>query len=147
MKIDVDTLSTEITQELAISPLEKALPPKLRYRFYKWLRQYGGPRPIVKPARVQKAIESAFAQIEAIKELKKHEVMTSFYDSGHIRMDFGGDVSEKVKEAAIKWAKKRGLKTSEASVNKSAHAQSYIIFAQPSAQPKGVCSKFVKYTV
>jgi len=149
MKIDADTLSAELTRELAFSPLEKALPPKLRYRFYKWLKQYSGRGPKVLPAKqVKETVEKAYTHMSAIKELKKNEVLTSIYDNGHIRMDFGGNVDQKVKDAAMKWAKRRGLRATEASIEKSAAGSpTYVVFGNESAQPKGVCTKFVKHSV
>lgn len=148
-KIDIDSLSAELTRELSLTPLEKALPPKLRYRFYKWLKQHGSHGPHLAQQKVQHAVEKAYNHVEAVKELRKNEVMTSLYDNGFIRMDFGGDVDPKVKDAAMKWAKRRGLKASEASVNKSnaPHAPSYVMFSDGTAQSHGICIKYSKYSL
>lgn len=146
-KIDVDTLSAELSHDLAFSRLEKALPPKLRYRFYKWLKQHGQHAKVpVAPEQVKAVVQKAYNHVKDIRELKKNEVMTSIYDNGCIRMDFGGDIDKKVKDAAMSWAKKRGLKAMEASVSKSAGANSHIIFSKNAPGPKGVPLKYVKYS-
>jgi hypothetical protein len=147
--IDVDSFSAEITQELAFSPLEKMLPPRLRYRYHKWLKEH---RNIKTPGRidmkqVMKSVDKAFEHTSALKELKKNEVMTSFYENGAIRMDFGADVDPKVKDAAMRWAKKKGLKASEASLDKSADANSYTVYSQNGQTAKGVPLKYAKYSV
>lgn len=145
--MDIDSLSVELTKELALPPLEKALPPKLRYRFYKWLKDFRGKQPRTpKPAMVQQAVQKAVEHMAGIKELKKNEIMASFYDNGHLRMDFGGEVDKKVKDAALRWAKRRGLRASEASLDKSDGANSYIVFSNGNASPRGVPAKFVKYS-
>jgi hypothetical protein len=146
--IDVDSFSTELTQELAFSPLEKMLPPRLRYRYYKWLKQF---RNMQTPGRVpvkevHKSVNRAFEHISALKELKKNEVMTSFYDNGAIRMDFGGDVDQKVKDAAMRWAKKKGLRASEASLDKSDGSPSYTVYSTEGQSAKGICVKYAKYS-
>lgn len=147
-KIDADSLSASLTRELAFSPLEKALPPKLRYRFYKWLKQFGRHASAApKAPQVKQVVEKAYNHMKAIKELKKNEVMTSLYDNGFVRMDFGGDIDKKVKDAAMGWAKKRGLKATEASINKADGTSSHIIFGGDSKEPKGVCLKYAKYSV
>lgn len=146
-KIDVDTLSAELSHDLAFSKLEKALPPKLRYRFYKWLKQHAQHQSVVaKPEAVKAVVQKAYNHIKDIRELKKNEVMTSIYDNGCIRMDFGGDIDDKIKKAAMSWAKKRGLKAMEASVSKSAGANSHVIFGKDAPGPKGIPLKYVKYS-
>jgi len=139
---DIDSISAELTRELAFSPLEKMLPPKLRYRFYKWLKQYSAPRTAPMNS-VQKSVNKAFEHISAIKELKKNEVMASFYEDGAVRMDFGGAIDPKVKKSAMDWAKRKGLKAAEASLDKSDGSPSYVVYAS-NAMPKGVCVKYTK---
>jgi hypothetical protein len=93
---------------------------------------------------VQKSVNAAYEHIAAIKELKKNEVMTSFYDDGAVRMDFGGAIDPKVKKSAMDWAKRKGFKTIEASLEKSDGSSSHMVFAL-SVAPQGVCVKYVKY--
>jgi hypothetical protein len=146
-KIDVDTLSAELTHDIAFSKLEKMLPPKLRYRFYKWLKQFGRHTPVVaQQQQVKDTVHKAINHFRAVRELKKNEVMTSVYDNGLIRMDFGGSVDRKVKDAAMSWAKKRGLKAVEASIEKSNGASSHIVFGNAPVASKGVCLKYTKYS-
>lgn len=147
-KIDVDSLSAELTRDMAFSKLEKTLPPKLRYRFYKWMKQFGHHAQAgAKPAQVQAVVQKAYNHMKAIRELKKNEVMTSLYDNGFVRMDFGGAIEKKIKDAALSWAKKRGLKATEASLDKSDGNSAYIVFGGDSKEPKGVCIKYAKYSI
>lgn len=146
-KIDIDSLSAELSHDLAFSKLEKALPPKLRYRFYKWLKQHGShAKAPVAPEQVKAVVQKAMNHMKDVRDLKKNEVMTSVYGNGMIRMDFGGDISKGVKDAAMSWAKKRGLKAMEASVSKSAGSNSHVIFGKDTPEPKGVPLKYVKYS-
>ena len=144
MAIDVDSVSADLTQELALTPLEKKLPPKLLYRFRKWMKQFRGPH--AAQPQVQKSLAIAFDHMEAVKSLKKHEVMTSIYDTGAIRMDFGSDVDKKVKDAAMRWAKNRGLRATEASLDKATGSPSYVTYEPQSSRPKGVPTKWTKHT-
>jgi hypothetical protein len=142
---DIDSVSADLTRELAFSPLEKMLPPKLRYRFYKWLKQYSAPR--INPMQgVHKTVDQAFAHMLAIKELKKNEVMTSVFEDGSVRFDFGGAIDPKIKKSAMDWAKRKGLKASEASLDKSAGSASYVVYANGTPS-MGVCVKFSKVSV
>jgi hypothetical protein len=143
MKRDIDSVSAELTSELAFTPLEKKLPPKLLYRFRKWMQQYRGKQAAPAQQQIQKAME----HLSAIKTLQKNEMLASFYDNGHIRLDFGGGVDAKVKEAAMKWAKKRGLSASEASLDKSAGAPSYVVMSNAEQTPRGLPQKFIKYAI
>ncbi len=145
-KIDVDSLSAEMTHDLAFSKLEKALPPKLRYRFYKWMKQFGRHAKQPPPA-VKDVVQKAYNHLKAVKSLKKNEVMTSVYDNGFVRMDFGGDIDKKVKDAAMSWAKKRGLKAMEASLDKADGSSAYVIYGTDTKEPAGVCLKYVKYSI
>lgn len=44
-----------------------------------------------------------------------------FHENGMIKMEFDRSTPEHIKKAALKWAKKRGLKATEASLNKSSN--------------------------
>lgn len=145
-KIDIDALSAELSHDLAFSKLEKALPPKLRYRFLKWLKVHGGQHSKAAPEQVKAVVQKAYNHIKDIRDLKKNEVMTSVYGNGMVRMDFGGEVDKEIKDAAMNWAKRRGLKAMEASVSKSAGANSHVIFGTDTKEPKGVPVKYVKYS-
>lgn len=136
-----------MTHDLAFSKLEKALPPKLRYRFYKWMKQFGHHAKVREPKQVKDVVQKAFNHLKAVKELKKNEVMTSVFDNGFVRMDFGGEIDKKVKDAAMTWAKKRGLKAMEASLDKADGSSAYVIYGMDTKEPAGVCLKYVKYSI
>jgi hypothetical protein len=112
----------------SIDELEKALPPKLAYRFRRWLRRFHqGILPSMRVSKVERIVLSAFEDYLYKSQLKKHDVLFSKYENGEVRFDFGSNVSEKIKKAAIAWAKKRGLKVVESSLQKSIYSTSYII--------------------
>ena len=75
-------------------------------------------------ARLKADIMNAFN----VASLQKNELMATVFDSGAIKFDFGPDVPEEVKEAAMMWAKRRGLEATEASLNKSANSFNYVVF-------------------
>lgn len=54
---------------------------------------------------------------------------TEFHENGMIKMEFDRNTPEHIKKAALKWAKKRGLKPVEASLNKSANSSESYIFS------------------
>lgn len=61
--------------------------------------------------------------------LQKSQIKSTIYDDGSLKFEFGEKVSKKSKDAAIAWAKKRGLQIVEASLKKSANSAAYIIFS------------------
>ena len=141
--MDINQMSMELSKSLGMESLEKALPPKLRYRFYKWLK--GAASRGVNQQTLQGAVQKAVQDVLGAKQLAKNETMASFFDSGAIRFDFGSEVSDKTKKAALDWAKKRGLKTVEASLDKSADANSYVVYGQKNIPDEAVCLKQVKF--
>jgi hypothetical protein len=143
MNKDIDSLSADLTQEMQMSSLEKALPPKLRYRYYRWIKKLRQQTPKVTDQQLLSTVEKAVKDIETIKSLKKHQIAASFFDDGTIKMDFGAKVNEKVKKAALDWARKRGLKTLEESVNKSTDSNSYKIFGKDKISNEAVVVKVV----
>lgn len=98
--------------------IKKALPPKLAYRFRRWMLKFTNPQ---------------YTDIK-LSEMKKHDVAISLYKKDIVRFDFGEDVSPDVKKMAVEWAKKKGLMSREASLAKSTKGQSYIVFAPKSVE-------------
>lgn len=128
--INIDDLSTELSKEIALENLEKKLPPKLLYRFRKWMRRMRPRAGTVMPTeKFEQLVSSQFSEIEEVSNLAKNEAMASFYDNGIVKMDFGAEVNPKVREAALKWAKKKGLNAIEASLNKSSDKPSSFVFS------------------
>lgn len=130
MNKDIDTLSLELAYEM----LGKSLPPKVLYRYRRWMRKF-------RPTSVSAAFEANKMNknedvladetvTQTLPEgLAKNETMASFFESGHIKMDFGADVSQKVKKAAMEWAKRKGLKVIEASLAKSSSSPTSITYS------------------
>lgn len=125
----VDELSVELTELLTEESLEKKLPPKLAYRLQSWYKKFG-----IK--RTKAAVSNVAKSLEERNSLKKNEILASVYENKSVRLDFGKNTDEKVKQKAMEWAKRRGLLPVEASLNKSNNAPSYVIFG---SQPEGLC--------
>lgn len=136
-------MSIELAKEFNVDPLEKTLPPKIKYRYYKWLQRFKMQNPQISSAKISQAIHKAIKDIESIKSLKKHQAAASFFDDGTVRLDFGSKVDEKVKKAALDWARRRGLKTIEESINKSADANSYKVFGKKEISEDATLIKFI----
>jgi hypothetical protein len=141
--INIDDLSLELTREIALENVEKALPPKLLYRFRRWMRMHGGRVP---SAHLQHLVTEKFEEISNLANLQKNEAAVSMFDNGIVKMDFGSDVDPKVKDAALKWARRRGLTPVEASLNKSANIpQSFVFAADPDFAEYGRCKKRLRW--
>lgn len=143
MNYDIDEMSAELTKEMQMPSLEKAMPPKLRYRYYKWLNRLKQANPKLSDASVSAAVSKAIKDLETIKSLKKHQAAASFFDDGTVRLDFGSKVNEKVKKAALDWARRRGLKTLEESVNKSDESNSYKVFGKTQVSDEATLLKII----
>ena len=147
MTVDINSLSLEISKTLSEEVLAKSLPPKLAYRFRSWMKE-SEPRFAKNPqlySEAQKLIQQKFEELAIQKALKKNEAVASFYNNGVVRMDFGSEIPEKIKKAAMNWAKKRGLKAVEASVQKSMSNPSYIIFSKSQQSSVGECTNRYKW--
>lgn len=99
--------------------LRKAkMPPKLKYRIRQWLQRVRGSYNL-SPSQAAEIITEKFEEAVALKTLKKNQIMASLYKNGSVRLDFGQGVSEKAKQAALEWAKKKGLKIESDELAKS----------------------------
>lgn len=52
-----------------------------------------------------------------------------FHENGMIKMEFDKNTPEHIKAAALKWAKKRGLKITESALNKSYNSSESFVFS------------------
>ncbi len=149
---DIDTLTVELAKS---ADLSKGIPPKLKYKFMKWLKSLKpqlGQEPGMHDKR--RMIEAAKSELSdrimehlTRQQLAKNEVMASHFDDGAIKFDFGSEVPEAVKKAAFGWAKKRGLKPVEASLMKSSASVETVMFIGNNNNPLRSCSKRVKWSV
>ena len=131
MSKDIDQLAVDIAKANTLEELAKSMTPKLAAKFRAWMRSLH-PRYHQDPRMAQQLRQIVTQKMEEMlraKTLQKNEAMVSAYNNGMVRMDFGSDVPEGVKKAAMAWAKKRGLKAVEASLQKSATAPEFAIFA------------------
>ena len=131
MTKDINQLAVEIAKATTIEELTKAMPPRLAAKFRSWMRSlHPGNR--ANPSmmnRIRRMMTQKMEELIRSKSLRKNEAMVSAYNNGMVRMDFGSEVSDDVKKAAMAWAKKRGLKAVEASLQKSENSSGYAIFA------------------
>jgi hypothetical protein len=130
MRKTIDDLALQIMGEKVAEDLRKALPPKVAYRLRHWF-EYVGPR--VRIGGRKKLKQRANQTTKSEAPLRKNQIMAQIGADETIRMDFGADIPESIKKAAMTWAKRRGLKAVEASLQKSADSSSYIIFSKTDA--------------
>lgn len=116
---EIDKLTLDLVQDqIEVAELAKAIPPKLRYALRRWVEKYSATKPKAMP-KVKEMLTAKFEEKRDLETLAKSDVMVSTFDNGGIRMDFGSAVPEKIKKAALEWAKKRGLRAIEESMAKS----------------------------
>lgn len=147
---DIDTIAVEFAKA---ADLSKGLPPKLKYKFMKWLRSMR-PETGVKQMDRRRIVETAKNELSdrimehfERKKLAKNEVMASTFNDGAIKFDFGSEVPDHIKKAAFNWAKKRGLKAVEASLMKSVDAVETVFFTGDHPDALRTCAKRVKWIV
>lgn len=147
---DIDQITIELAKS---ADLSKALPPKLKYKFMKWLRsmrpEFGDKqtdrRRMVEVAKSE--LIDRIKELEFRKKLAKNEAMMSTFDDGAIKFDFGSEVPDHIKKAAFGWAKKRGLKAIEASLMKSVDSVETVMFVSDQVNPMRSCAKRVKWII
>jgi hypothetical protein len=142
----IDDLSMELAKNFNYTKL----PAKLRYRLRQWLRRVTPPVQAQQRQQLKTTIKNEIiAQIldkDASSELKKNEMMASSYTDGTLKLDFGSEVPEPVKKAAMNWAKKRGLKVVELSLNKSENVGSTMILSDSQVKSSGKeCVKRIRW--
>jgi hypothetical protein len=96
---------------------------------------------------VTAAIKAEVASQMASTTLAKNEVMASAFDNGSVKMDFGAEVPESVKKAALKWAENRGLAPLEASLKKNANSSTSVLFGTQNPAKAKTCVKRLKWSV
>lgn len=143
--MNLDEASLKITEELAqtSATLEKALPPKLAYRFRRWMQKFRYNKTPQELAVVKTSLEKAMEKFSPT--LKKNEARASFFDSGAIKMEFGTEVNKKVKDAALAWAKKNNLKVLESSLAKNNNGKTSIVLGKTAAPTLDFCVKTITW--
>jgi len=96
-------------------------------------------KPKMPHAEMKEMVQQKFEHAMSIEKLAKSAAIASVYDNGDMRFDFGASVPERVKKAAIEWAKKRGLNPTEASLAKSENGSSYVKLASGNKNPAIKC--------
>jgi len=146
---NIDEMAVELAKK---ANLKKAMPPKLKYKFMKWLKSMK-PEFDDKQTDRRRAMETAkseliskIAEMRAVSSLAKNEVMASTFDDGAIKFDFGSDVPDHIKKAAFGWAKKKGLRATEASLAKSKKSPTAVMFANGNNSSRN-CKRRVKWVV
>lgn len=122
MSRDLDEITLSVATSMAAEPIFKGLDPKIRFKLYKWL--YKDSAPEMKTNMLIQKME----ELMSTQKLEKNESMFTFYNNGAVKMDFGPNVSDKVKKAAMDWAKRKGLNAVEIPLKKSANSPYTIIF-------------------
>lgn len=126
---DLNSLSFVLADQTIVAGLEKATPPGVYNRIRSWLRRLKSHRmPPSQLAQVREQLAVKFQEAMGLPVLAKNQVAVSVYDGGSMKMEFGSDVPKHVKEAAMKWAKRRGLDPVEASMAKSESRPEWVLF-------------------
>jgi len=131
---DINDLTVELAKAFNVSKM----PPKLKYRFQKWLQGIQRPQPVRPEARSRMTAAVKAEMVNQILErtggsdLKKNEMMASAFDNGSVQFDFGSEIPDEIRKAAIFWAKKRGLNVVESSLSKSSEVVESILMASKS---------------
>lgn len=126
---DIDDLTLQIAGQSVADDLRKALPPRIAYRLRHWLRQQGRAGRLKDPRRVVQQVTQKMEQVLSVKSLKKNQFMARVHGDGIVKMDFGAEVPEHVRKAAMSWAKRRGLKPIESSLAKSQSSTFSVTYA------------------
>lgn len=121
-----DTISLNIMSDQLAADLHKALPPRIEAKLRSWFRRQGA-RLRFKGVKdktdwadqVASAITQKMEEALSVQSLQKNQMMARVHDNGVVKLDFGADVPDSIKKAAIGWAKRKGLKPIEASLAKS----------------------------
>lgn len=150
---DIDTLIEELVKFSGTST--GGLPPKLKYKLKKWLQSLRAETGVKQADQrhliqtVKSELVSKIKESMEVEDLAKNEVMASAFNDGSVKMDFGSDVPEEIKKAALKWAKDRGLRPTEASLAKNLHSATSVLFGRNDKTPATslVCEKRRKCVV
>lgn len=134
---NIDDLALSIMREAAGQDLSKALPPRIAYRLRHWFQRQGRRVKMGDAKAVAAQVAQKMEAAMVLKELKKNQFMARVHDDGIVKMDFGADVPEQVRKAAMSWAKRRGLKPVEASLVKKENGPYSITYAPPAAVQAG----------
>jgi hypothetical protein len=142
--MNLNDLTLGMIEEMS-DDIQKSLPPKLYYRIRKWLRAMRPGQPVqVQPKAVAQGLKNGIEQQQK-SELAKNEARATVGDGGTLMFEFGANVPAAAREAALRWAKRKGLKAVEASLNKSAGAYGYALFSTTSARNLGTPTESISW--
>lgn len=145
MNKDIDTLSMELTKSFGSSKL----PPKLKYKIQKWLKnlKHDDKDSDTEKSEIKEIIKQELVSALSTTTLAKNELMASAFSDGSIKLDFGSGIPAHIKKAAMKWATARGLKPVEASLDKTANKSSYVVLSKGKTESNTQCLNKVKWTI
>lgn len=145
MSKDIDTLSVELTKSFGSSNL----PPKLKYRIQKWLRNLNrdSKRSDTEKSEMKEIIKQELVTAFGFAGLEKNEMMATTFSDGSVKLDFGSGIPAHIKKAAMKWATARGLKPVEASLDKSDNKSTHVVLAKGKIDSNNQYINKVKWTI
>lgn len=82
------------------------------------------------PASQRKKIKPKTKKSEDDDTLAKNEYEFTSFNNGEVKMEFGEDIPELFKKRAMEWAKKRGFKPREMSLEKSVGGTTWVVFGK-----------------
>lgn len=110
--------------------LIKGLPPRIASRLKYWFHRQGRRVHIWGGKNVGQLIAHKMEEAMALKELRKNQFMARVHSDGIVKLDFGAEVPQSIKKAAIDWAKRKGLKPIEANLSKSNSSISSVVYTK-----------------
>lgn len=108
--------------------LNKTLPPHIMNKLKYWFHRQGRRVRIWGPGRTAQMIAQKIEEAMALKDLRKNQFMARVHADGIVKLDFGAEVPESIKKAALEWAKRKGLKPIEANLSKSDTVSSSVTY-------------------
>lgn len=137
--MDIDNLSMELLKAMTGKAGSKGhygtsqLPPKLKSKFQNWIkRALTSSASTLTPAKKNELYQTfknnLIDKFNDYSPLNKNEMGLTTHKNGVVKMEFGVEVPEEVKKAAISWAKKRGMVAVDMKLSKNCDMSSSHVF-------------------
>jgi hypothetical protein len=152
--MDIDSLSMELVKAMTGKAGSKGhagvstLPPKLKSKFHAWMKHLMSTKintlePAKKHEIYQEFRDLLVKRLTENAPLAKNEIGVTTHKNGVVKMEFGADVPEDVKKAALSWAKRRGLSPVDMKLAKSQNSPASHMFASGlSTSPDAIIDQY-----
>jgi hypothetical protein len=131
---NIDELTVEIMEGEVGDSLDKAMSPRIANKLKYWFHKQGRRVRIWGQQNTGQMVAQKIEEAMALKELRKNQFMARVHSDGVVKMDFGSEIPQSIKKAAMDWAKRKGLKPVEASLAKADSSSSSVTYMPNSGQ-------------